>query len=264
MGLVKNSELNAKREIELDLLGFSITTLPIKEIVAAGLQSSNATINCFNAHSYIVQKVRPVFRASLKKSTALIPDGSGVVLSLRMLYKTDVHKVAGYDLFLESMSQLYVGKGKVFMLGSSEAVLASITSRSQREFPNVEVATLSPPYKDQFSSQDISAFEHAIDQFEPDVVFVGLTAPKQEMLIHSFKSFSGVKFLAGIGAVFDFYAVSVERLGEFWQRLHLEWLVRFLQNPKHLWRRVIIFQPIFVFDVFLYALRKMPEGRGHV
>lgn len=239
----------------LRLLGFKITTLSVSEIVEVGFKSNNANINCFNAHSYVVQKKNSPFSQALKESSILIPDGSGAVLSLRMLHGANVQKIAGYDLFSETMAQLNRQSGKVFMLGSSESVLERIVLRAQVDFPNVEVAVLSPPYKEQFSNDDVSDFFLAIEKFQPDVVFVGLTAPKQEILIHSFQQFKKVKFLAGIGAVFDFYAGAIERPSSFWIRLHLEWLIRFLRNPKHLWRRVLVSQPVFILDVLMDAIR---------
>ena len=239
-----------------DLLGFKVTLLPVDQIVGSLLESDNAVVNCLNAHSYVVQKSNDLFRGALLNSKFLLPDGSGIVLALGLVSKIRVKKIAGYDLFIETMSQLDKGSGTVFMLGSSDGVLDKIVDRARIDFPGVKVSVFSPPYKSQFNSTDIDDFVSHIEAGQPDVVFVGLTAPKQEILIDGLPQLKNVKFLAGIGAVFDFYAEEISRPHDFWINLHLEWAIRFFSNPKHLWRRVLVSQPIFIYDIICNELRR--------
>ena len=86
----------------------------------------------------------------------------------------------------------------------------------------------------------------SINSFQPDVLFVGMTAPKQEKWVYQFKNQLNVKVIASVGAVFDFYAGMIKRPGKFWISLGLEWLPRFFREPKRLWRRNLISTPSFI------------------
>lgn len=241
----------------MHLLGYDVLSTPVSDVVKSALQSrSSLRINTINPHSYVVAKSDHKFFEALKESECLVPDGSGFVLAARLLTASRLEKVAGFDLFLETMRQLDNKSGRVFFLGSSERVLSEIRSRSSTDFPGVVVAGFSPPFVSEFSDKDVGLFLSVIAEFRPDVVFVGLTAPKQEKLISRLRA-EGVEvsFLSGIGAVFDFYAGTIKRPGRIWVALHLEWFVRLLGEPRRLWRRNFISTPIFLFDLILAWVR---------
>jgi N-acetylglucosaminyldiphosphoundecaprenol N-acetyl-beta-D-mannosaminyltransferase len=244
---------------DVDFLGFRISLYEVEEIVELGLDSDNLSINCFNAHSYAVQKRDLRFADALKRTDVLLPDGSGVELFSKTITNHTIKKISGADLFLETFAKLDIVCGSVFLLGSSSLVLERMVERATKEFPNVRVGVLSPPYKNEFSQLDIDSFVNAASKNAPDVIFVGMTAPKQEIVIDMLPKIQGVKFLAGVGAVFDFYAGTITRPSNFWIKLHLEWLRRFLKQPKHLWRRVMISMPIFLWDLFLSIIKNIPS-----
>ncbi|MCW8833573.1 MAG: WecB/TagA/CpsF family glycosyltransferase [Colwellia sp.] len=241
-----------------NILGFEVSKLSVKKIVTSSLlDEKQLVVNTLNPHSYAEQKNDREFKNALLSSDVLIPDGSGMVLAAKFLNNTGIGKIAGYNLFFETMTQLSKTGGKVFFLGSTDIVLNKIVQRAKVDFPKVEVYTLSPPFKVDFDSDDIEYFSKKINDIEADVVFVGLTAPKQEKLIVKLKEFTDVKFFSGIGAVFDFYAGTVKRPSDIWLKLHLEWLVRFIGEPKRLWRRNFISTPIFLIDLLKCKIKKV-------
>lgn len=238
------------------IFGFDICCAPVPTIVSHSLSGKGVTaVNAFNAHSYREAMKNKQFYDALQASDVLIPDGSGAVLAAKILYGMNIGKVAGYDLFFESMKQLNQRGGRVYFLGSSQAVLHTIGQRCAVDFPNVSVGTLSPPFKASFDFNDIEAFIEAVNLFKPDILFVGLTAPKQEILIHQFKTHVEVSMISGIGAVFDFYAGTIKRPNPIWSRLHLEWLVRFLGEPRRLWKRSLISVPTFILQIVCQKFR---------
>lgn len=233
-----------------NILGYKITTLCVKDLVELAFSNGKLTIiNTLNPHSYVESKHDPIFEAALKNSDFLIPDGSGISLAEKIIHGKKINKIAGYDLFKEIMQKINLEGGKVFFLGSSNDVLSKITHKARKEYPNVEVKTLSPPYKSIFNEEDITTFVESICAFKPEVLFVGLTAPKQEKLILQIRGLIDAKVVSGIGAVFDFYAGTVKRPNHIWIKLHLEWLVRFLGDPRRLWKRNFISTPLFLIDV---------------
>jgi len=240
-----------------NILGFDVSRLSVAEIVTSSLlDEKQLVVNTLNPHSYAEQKQDSEFKSALVSSDILIPDGSGMVLAAKFLNNVSIDKIAGYNLFFETMTQLSKTSGKVFFLGSTDTVLNKIVQRAKVDFPKVEVYTLSPPFKNDFDNEDLADFSKKINDIKADVVFVGLTAPKQEKLIVKLKEFTHVQFLSGIGAVFDFYAETVERPSEIWLKLHLEWLVRLIGEPKRLWRRNFISTPIFLIDLLKYKIKK--------
>lgn len=240
-----------------NVLGFELSRLSVSKIVTASLiDEKQLVVNTLNPHSYAEQKKDSEFQNALLTSDVLIPDGSGMVLAAKFLNNVDIYKIAGYNLFFETMTQLSKTGGKVFFLGSTDTVLNKIVQRAKLDFPKIEVYTLSPPFKPDFTDNDITNFSRKINEVKADVVFVGLTAPKQEKLIVKLKELTDVKFLSGIGAVFDFYAGTVKRPSDIWLKLHLEWLVRLIGEPKRLWRRNFISTPIFLIDLLMYKIRK--------
>ena len=211
-------------------------------------------INTINPHSYVVSKRDKLFKEALNDSDLLLPDGSGIVLASYFLNKSKINKIAGADIHMHLLSLLEQKKGSVFYMGASNQTLELITTKVNNNYPNIRIGTYSPPYKEQFSEIEDKIIIDEINRFNPDILFIGMTAPKQEKWLHNNKD--NLKFNIGlsIGAVFDFYAGSVNRPSKVWVSLHLEWLIRFLYEPKRLFRRNFISSPIFLFDLFLFLL----------
>lgn len=214
----------------------------------------NKIINTINPHSYCVSKGDISFEIALKESDILLPDGIGIVWAEKFINKTKIKKIAGYDLFLFLMQQLQNNNGTVFFLGASNETLNKIEAKCKTDFPNVKYGSYSPPYKAIFSDDDSEAMCDAVNMFKPDVLFVGMTAPKQEKWVHQFKDQLQARNICAVGAVFDFYAGSVERSSEFWIKLGLEWLPRFLKEPKRLFKRNFISTPKFILEVLSFKL----------
>jgi N-acetylglucosaminyldiphosphoundecaprenol N-acetyl-beta-D-mannosaminyltransferase len=125
-----------------------------------------------------------------------------------------------------------------------------------KDYPNIRFAgSYSPPYKDDYDEKELDEMIEIINQAHPDILWVGMTAPKQEKWIYQNLHRLDIRFAAAIGAVFDFYTGRVKRSHPIFQKLGLEWLPRLVQQPKRLWRRTFISAPIFIWNV-LWALVK--------
>lgn len=206
---------------------------------------------CINPHSYVVALQRPRFRAALQAADWLIPDGSGIILGSRILGAGIRRRITGPEVFYGLHDRLQSAGGySVFFLGSSEDTLAEISQRMAKDWPAVRVAgTYSPPYKPEFSDADVAEMVDRINRAGPDVLWVGMTAPKQEEWIHRVLARLDVRFVAAVGAIFDFYAGQVKRSHPLFGRLGLEWLPRLLREPRRLWRRTLVSAPIFLWHV---------------
>ncbi len=189
----------------------------------------------------------------------LIPDGMGIVKACRWLKAASRPKerIAGWDLFQFEMDRLALTGGKCFFLGSSPEVLAKIRERASNEYPNIVVETFSPPYKPEFSAEENAAMIRAVNQADPDLLWIGMTAPKQEKWTYRHWPELDVRCHCGtVGAVFDFYAGTARRAPLWMQRSGLEWLYRLIREPRRMWRRYVPGNLLFLRNCLREASRK--------
>ncbi len=209
---------------------------------------------CLNPHSYEVAQEDLVFKTALLDADIIVPDGVGIIAASRILGGIIRERITGYDIFEGVTSSLNQSEGlSCFFLGSTEENLKIIKKKMGEEFPGVMVAgCYSPPFKKEFDEEDNRRMIDIINNASPDVLWVGMTAPKQEKWIYRHKNkMTSVKFIGAIGAVFDFYSGTVKRSHPFFQRCGLEWLPRFLKQPRRLWKRNLISNPRFLLRVML-------------
>lgn len=220
----------------------------------AKLPEGKLLINTINAFSYDNARKDVLFSEALQKGDVLIPDGISIVKACRFLNTKSQPKerIAGWDLFVYEMEKLNRVGGKVMFLGSSDAVLNLIRQRVAEKYPKIEVDTYSPPYKPVFSDEENEAMISAINHSNPDLLWIGMTAPKQEKWAYTHLDRLDVHCHIGtIGAVFDFFAGTVKRAPERWQRVGLEWLYRLLSEPRRMWRRYFIGNAKFIYYIMV-------------
>lgn len=166
------------------------------------------------------------------------------------------HSCSGKRLY-EPSAKLKIQNSKfrerpltVMFMGSSQKVLDLVVKRAAEVYPHLKIVTYSPPYKPEFSEEDNKAIVEAINAVDPDLLWIGMTAPKQEKWTYSHWNELNIHCHVGtIGAVFDFFAGTVERAPIWWQRHGLEWLYRLLKEPKRMWRRYIIGNALFLWNM---------------
>lgn len=222
-----------------------------KELEA--LPEGKLLINTINAHSYNTALKDVFFAEALMKGDALIPDGASIVMACRKLKAKSqpTERIAGWDLFTMEMERLNQKGGTCFFMGSSEKVLNLIREKAKTVYPNIRIETYSPPYKPEFSEEENRAIIEAINRANPDLLWIGMTAPKQEKWAYRHWDELDIHCHCGtIGAVFDFFAGTMERAPLWWQEHSLEWLYRLLKEPKRMWRRYIIGNTLFIWNVF--------------
>lgn len=242
-----------------NIAGYFLTTMPesscVSEIVE-GIkigknQKSCRWLACFNPHSFVVATNDPFFSQALHRADWLIPDGIGIVYASKLLGGKIRQRVTGSDIFQGVLTELNdCGGFSVFFLGSTPQILETICQRMALDYPNIRiVGTYSPPFKDDFSIEEREIMLNVINAVAPDVLWVGMTAPKQEKWLYQNAAQLNVRFAAAVGAVFDFYSGRVKRSHPIFQRMGLEWLPRLLQQPFRLWRRMGISAPIFIWHI---------------
>lgn len=234
-----------------------LTFVESKDALGA-IPDGKILINTLNAHSFNVAQKDSVFAEALRCGDYLIPDGASIIKACKILYAKSQPKerIAGWDLFsfemdrLEGNSKKEGARGKVMFMGSSEKVLSLIREKAAVDYPNLDVITFSPPYKPEFSEVDNVAIIKAINEANPDLLWIGMTAPKQEKWTYShWKELNIHCHVGTIGAVFDFYAGTAKRAPKWWQKHSLEWLYRLIKEPRRMWRRYVLGNPLFLWNI---------------
>ena len=213
------------------------------------LPEGKLLINTINAFSYNNARRDVLFEEALTKGDVLIPDGISIVRVCRFLKgkSRPKERIAGWDLFVYEMRKLNEKGGKVMFLGSSEKVLSLIRQNAAKVYPNLEVVTYSPPYKPQFTIEDDQNMIQAINEANPDLLWIGMTAPKQEKWAYANWDRLNIHCHVGtIGAVFDFFAGTYKRAPMVWQKFGFEWLYRLLKEPRRMWRRYVFGNTLFL------------------
>ncbi|WP_111682121.1 WecB/TagA/CpsF family glycosyltransferase [Winogradskyella tangerina] len=239
-----------KGKHQVEIFGFNVNAT----IENLSINDQKQIVNTINPHSYCISRKDELFNEALHHSDYLLPDGVGIVLASKFLKGKSIKKIAGYDVFLHLMQILNENNGSCFFLGASEKTLEMIKAKASKEYPNITLNTYSPPYKPSFTQEDSAKMCAMVNQHKPDVLFVGMTAPKQEKWVYSFKQNLDAKVICSIGAVFDFYAGNVKRPNKIWIKMGLEWLPRFLKEPRRLAERNLVSTPKFIFEMLSYKL----------
>ncbi|QCI29030.1 WecB/TagA/CpsF family glycosyltransferase [Caminibacter pacificus] len=240
----------------MKLMGYEVYDKTLDKLNLDIKKLNRFIINTINPHSYVVAKDDELFQKALKRSDVLVPDGSGIVLAAKFINGKRIQKIAGADVHKFLLEKANKESIKVFYMGSSQKTLDKIKEKLKKEYPNIQAGFYSPPFKPEFDEEDNKKIIEAINNFNPDILFVGMTAPKQEKWLYTHKEKINFKVASCIGAVFDFYAGNVKRPPEYIINLHLEWLFRFIQEPKRLWRRNFISTPLFLWDMIKYKFKK--------
>lgn len=212
-------------------------------------------INTINQYSYCMAEQDDDFKSALKNSDILLPDGIGIVAAAKFLNGSLLRRVTGADLHNYLLKELNVKKGSCFYLGSSVGTLEKIEKRLKKEYPHIKGHFYSPPFVKRFTYEQNQEMIARVNEVNPDVLFIGMTAPKQEKWAITNKKELNAKYICSIGAVFNFYAGTVKRPNKVWISLGLEWMGRMVAEPRRLYKRYLIYGPVFAYRLIQEKLK---------
>lgn len=219
----------------VNYLGYKVLNIPYTEARKFFFEGSVLTIS---PNSYGLATKNANLSLALKRDGLLVLDGVYFALGYFLRNFVTIQKNQGPDIFYQELEIQTRRKGKVFFLGSSDETLELISRRMTLEYPEIDFETLSPPFRDELTDADNNYIEKRIKAFAPDVVFVGMTCPKQEVWVDTnIDRYKGVLFIA-IGGVFDWFAGTRKELHPIWWKLRLGWVGRIIQRPEILHRNL--------------------------
>jgi len=212
-----------------------------------------------NTKAYIcVRDVHGIIRAldnlDLKRiqnqAGMCVPDGMPTVLLGKYNGHTTMSRVRGADL-MSQLSEISANKSyRHFYYGGKPGVADLLKNCLQSKFHGLQVVgTYSPPFRP-LSGSEKAQFIARINKLEPDIIWVGLSTPKQEYWMAEYLPLLNTKVLIGVGAAFDFHAKLIKEAPRWVQKSGFEWLYRLGSEPRRLWKRYLYIVPLFLFHIF--------------
>jgi N-acetylglucosaminyldiphosphoundecaprenol N-acetyl-beta-D-mannosaminyltransferase len=236
----------------VETLGFTVFSDDLSAIKIN--QPKCSVINTMSPNSYGVSLKDKEFEQALKSSEYLVLDGVYFAFASILLQGKNIRRNQGPDVFYHFMNRLNEQKGKAFFLGASESTLQKIKENAGTKYPNITLEYFSPPFKPEFSIEDNKIMVDKINAFKPDIVFVGMTCPKQEKWAVKHRDSLNAGLVICIGNVFDWFAGTQKAIHPIWFKLRIGWLVRIFLRPE-VFKRNIGNQMKFFSDVILIFLK---------
>lgn len=194
---------------------------------------------------------KPAFHAILNGAELWVPDGIAPVWVARLRGHRGVERAPGMDIMREFFCRATMKGYSSYFYGDTDRTLSALCERLSRDFPGHRIAgAFSPPFRALTADEDREVVDR-INAARPDVLWVGLGLPKQDIWIHERLERLKVPVAIGVGAAFAFIAGTVERCPDWIGRIGFEWLYRLAKEPKKLWRRDFIEGPMFLFHLGL-------------
>lgn len=216
-----------------------------------------------NPHSQVTAQKKPELLNKINQFDYVICDGIGTELAAKLFKQYNIKRLSGPDFFKILSEHLNKKNNTIdyFFLGSTEHVLEKIVSNMNKYYPNISVAgTYSPPMGN-FTNQENATIIRKINQSNCTILWVGMTAPKQEEWIADNLHLINAKIAAGIGAEFDYFAETKVRPPQWISTVGLQWLHRLITQPKT-WQRTVLSAPVYIIHVLYYWLKTKGVGNS--
>ena len=182
------------------------------------------------------------FEKKIMNENIAYPDGIGAVLSLKKKGLNKTVKIAGCELWLEIIKLKEKDK-KFYLVGGKQEVIENTVNKLKLDFPCIDIVNYRNGYIN--SEEEIITLEKDILSKKPDVIFVAMGSPKQELLMQRLKNVYPAVY-QGLGGSFDVYTGSVKRAPEWWVKNNLEWAYRLIKQPSRIKRQL----PLFKFIIY--------------
>jgi len=247
------------RPQRVNILGVGVSAITLEmavEIIEEWIACRESHYVCVTGFHGVMESWRDKELRRIHNRAGLVtPDGMPLVWLSRLKGFHHVERVYGPDLML-ALCERSVAKGyRHFFYGGAEGVPEQLASVLQKRFPGLQVAgTFSPPFRP-LTPEEKKQVVQRINEAAPDIVWVGLSTPKQERWMAEHVGRLTAPVLIGVGAAFDFLTGRKPQAPRWMQRAGLEWLFRLLTEPRRLWKRYLPNIPIFWILVFLQHLR---------
>lgn len=218
----------------------------VDEIVGAAKDRRPLTVAALAVHGVMTGALDPEHRYRLNKLDFLVPDGQPVRWALRWLYNVKLpDRVYGPNLMLEVCRAAEQHNLPIYLHGSTDETLDVLAANLRRKLPKLTIAGKQTSKFRQLSAEEKSRVVQQIKNSGARIIFSGLGCPRQEVWAYEYRDVLSSPILA-VGAAFNFHAGNLEQAPRFLQDRGLEWAYRLYREPRRLWQRYLILNPLYL------------------
>jgi len=241
-----------------NLLGIRIDAVDyaaaIEKIIAAAKQRHSFTVSALAVHGVMTGVLDPNHGARLNQLDLVVPDGQPVRWALNWLHGLRLtDRVYGPTLTLKVCEAAAREGLSIYLYGSKPDILEKLSENLCTRFPGLQIAGAQPSFFRQVTEDEKQAIAKTIMASGASIVLVGLGCPRQEVWVYEYRNLINLPMLA-VGAAFDFHAGTQSQAPGQLQKWGLEWLYRLLHEPRRLWRRYLLLNPLYLMLVAKQAL----------
>ena len=243
----------------VNVLGVGISVLNLRTALAAVSQAvaerRKGYICVTGVHGVMEAQDDPGFKQILNSASLCTPDGMPMVWMGKLHGRKEMGRVYGPDLMLDVCAWSESSGCRHFFYGGAPGVAELLAQKLKTRFPRLNVAgCYTPPFRS-LTAEEAKSLSEMVCQARVDIIWVGLSTPKQEKFMAEFLPKLDTVLMIGVGAAFDFHAGRVRQAPRWMQRSGLEWFYRLCSEPRRLWRRYLRNNPLFIMNICCQFLR---------
>lgn len=240
-----------------NVLGVGIDALTMRtavhEIVSAVLTRHKGYVCVTGAHGVMEARRDPSLARVFRDALLVVPDGMPTVWMGR-LQGLSMARVFGPDLMVAVLQEPRLANAKHYMCGGAPGVAKQLEQVLMRRLPGLRiVGTYCPPFRPLSTNERCDLLDE-VNRLQPDIIWVGLSTPKQELFMAEYLPMLATTLMIGVGAAFDFHTGRINDSPAWVKQMGLQWVHRLLQEPLRLWRRYLFNNPPFAWNALLQLL----------
>ena len=211
-------------------------------------------ITVTGVHGVMESQKDEMIQKAHNSSFLTVPDGMPLVYICKLHRFSDISRCYGPDLMLALIGHSVDKDYTHFFYGGKEGVAQKLKDVMENRFPGIRIiGTYTPPFRS-LNEEEKKELTELLREKRPNFFWVGLSTPKQELFMYEFIDILDTNVMLGVGAAFDIHIGSIRSAPPLMQKFALEWLYRFIQEPKRLWKRYFVNNPVFLWKMMLQDL----------
>ena len=238
--------------VRIHPINIPIVILKINDLIQSG---KKGYIILTTVHGIMESQRSLKVKAAYNHSFLTVPDGMPLIYIGKLFGHPKISRCYGPDLMLAVMDASVIKGYTHFLYGGKEGISQELKHVMQSKFPEIKIVdTYTPPFGPLNENEKKYLIER-VHHLKPNIIWVGLGAPKQEMFMHEYLPLLDTNLMIGVGAAFDFNTGQIKSAPSWLQKMALEWIYRLAQEPKRLWKRYLLNNPLFLWNFALQTLK---------
>jgi N-acetylglucosaminyldiphosphoundecaprenol N-acetyl-beta-D-mannosaminyltransferase len=222
----------------------------VAKITEAAAARRGFTVSALAVHGVMTGALDYMHSRRLNGFDLVVPDGQPVRWALSWLYGQKLNdRVYGPNLTLKVLDRCTESGLSIYLYGSKDEVLDNLVKNLEARFPGIKIVGAEPSKFRRLSKDERSELVSRVRATGAHVLILGLGCPRQEVWAYEYRDLLGIPILA-VGAAFDFFAGNLPQAPKVMQDRGLEWLFRLIQEPKRLWYRYTVLNPLYLWSIF--------------